>query len=64
MRPSFEDLQNQLDEWIAEGGELAKVVMRAKKRLTRVDDYAVLVAEINNIGIYFRREKWVGKSTS
>lgn len=53
--PSFEQLQKQLDDWIAEGGEIAKVARTRKARLTSEDDYPVLLAEVENMKRYFKR---------
>lgn len=55
-RPTFEQLHKQLDDWIAEGGEIAKVARMRKARLPSPDDYSVLLVEVENIRRYFGRD--------
>jgi hypothetical protein len=54
---SHKELVQKLDEWIAEGGEIAKVARLRKARLaTCHQDTEILRAEVNNIARYFGKE--------
>lgn len=55
ISPTWEELHKQLDDWIAEGGVIAEVARSRKKRLNHREDYAVLVAEVNNMKLHFKR---------
>ena len=51
------ELVKQLEAWIAEGGEIAKVARRVHARLADCpEDTAVLAVEVENMRRYFKLE--------
>jgi hypothetical protein len=55
-RGQHAELIAQLDHWIAEGGEIAKVARRVRARLIDcTEDTEVLAMEVGNMRRYFKR---------
>jgi hypothetical protein len=56
MSETHADLIKQLDAWIAEDGEIAKVARRVRARMIDCpEDQAVLAVEVENMRRYFNR---------